>query len=114
MPELNDLSYSLACSPFNKLYVFHKTEYLWHISLGNYIYLYHQSIDFIILDGSAIEPSDEIIDESASQQDLFTSRVFSDITFIVEGKKIPAHKAVLCAGCRFFKNMFQGCEFILI
>lgn len=34
--------------------------------------------------------------------------LFSDVVFSVEGEEISAHKAVLCAGSKFFRNMFTS------
>merc|ERR1711920_726577 len=36
---------------------------------------------------------------------------FSDITFVVEGKRIYAHKAILVAQCEHFHAMFSGGRF---
>merc|ERR1711879_818128 len=39
---------------------------------------------------------------------LLNSPDFSDITFLVEGKRIYAHKAILVAQCEHFHAMFSG------
>ncbi len=33
---------------------------------------------------------------------------FSDVTFVVEGKKICCHKVILSAQCKYFENMFTS------
>jgi len=38
---------------------------------------------------------------------LYSNKVFTDITFLVEGQKIEAHKCVLAARCEKFRAMFQ-------
>merc|ERR1712070_785580 len=38
---------------------------------------------------------------------LLNAPDFSDITFVVEGKKIYAHKAILVAQCEHFRAMFS-------
>jgi len=38
---------------------------------------------------------------------LYGSKLFADVTFIVEGHKLPAHKCVLAARCEKFRAMFQ-------
>ena len=35
-----------------------------------------------------------------------------DVNFIVQGKKIPAHKSVLSASCKFFENLFASMKLI--
>ncbi|CAK0875638.1 unnamed protein product [Prorocentrum cordatum] len=42
---------------------------------------------------------------------LLNSPDFSDITFVVEGKRIYAHKAILVAQCEHFHAMFSGGRF---
>jgi len=39
---------------------------------------------------------------------LYTHQLFSDITFVVEGQKITAHKCVLAARCEKFRAMLQN------
>lgn len=39
---------------------------------------------------------------------LFRSERFSDVTFCVEGEKIPAHKAILAMRCEYFSAMFDS------
>ncbi|KAL5275906.1 BTBD9 family protein [Megaselia abdita] len=39
---------------------------------------------------------------------LLHSEKFSDITFSVEGKKIPTHKAILAIRCEYFSTMFDS------
>ncbi len=36
--------------------------------------------------------------------------MFPDITFLVEGKEVFAHKAVLCSRSRHFRAMFNSGE----
>lgn len=36
------------------------------------------------------------------------SENFSDITFSIEGEKVPAHKAILATQCKYFSAMFQS------
>lgn len=43
---------------------------------------------------------------------LLKSGEFSDITFVVEGKRIYAHKAILVAQCEHFRAMFAGGRFV--
>lgn len=40
---------------------------------------------------------------------LLTNKVFADITFVIEGQKILAHKCVLAARCEKFRAMLQDC-----
>jgi len=42
---------------------------------------------------------------------LLNSPDFSDITFVVQGQKIYAHKAILVAQCEHFRAMFSGGRF---
>ena len=39
---------------------------------------------------------------------LRTGREFCDITLILDGVSIPAHKAVLAARCSYFEAMFRS------
>lgn len=39
---------------------------------------------------------------------LYSQQVFSDVTFIVEGQKVTAHKCVLAARCEKFRAMLQN------
>jgi len=39
---------------------------------------------------------------------LYQEKNFSDVTFLVEEQSIPAHKAILSAGCKFFDGMFKS------
>jgi hypothetical protein len=43
---------------------------------------------------------------------LLNSPDFSDITFVVQGQKIYAHKAILAAQCEHFHAMFSGGRFV--
>lgn len=38
---------------------------------------------------------------------LYSQKLFSDITFVVEGQKVTAHKCVLAARCEKFRAMLQ-------
>jgi len=40
---------------------------------------------------------------------LYTNKVFADITFIIEGQKLFAHKCILAARCEKFRAMLQDC-----
>jgi len=40
---------------------------------------------------------------------LHANKVFADITFVIEGQKILAHKCVLAARCEKFRAMLQDC-----
>lgn len=37
-----------------------------------------------------------------------TGREFCDITLILDGQPIPAHKAILAARCGYFEAMFRS------
>ena len=39
---------------------------------------------------------------------FFNKDVYSDITFVVDGKKIPAHRCVLTTRCEVMSAMFSG------
>jgi len=39
---------------------------------------------------------------------FYLEKPLADLTFIVEGKKIPAHKSILAMKCPFFLKMFQS------
>ena len=39
---------------------------------------------------------------------LLGSEDFADVTFVVEGRRIVAHKAVLCARCDYFRHMLHS------
>jgi len=39
---------------------------------------------------------------------LYNTKIFSDITFIIEGQKVVAHKCVLAARCEKFRAMLQN------
>merc|ERR1712007_238976 len=43
---------------------------------------------------------------------LLNNPDFSDITFIVQGQRIYAHKAILVAQCEHFRAMFTGGRFV--
>lgn len=40
--------------------------------------------------------------------DLFKSGEHSDVTFVVDGVKVPAHRVVLAARCPYFKVLLFG------
>jgi len=40
---------------------------------------------------------------------LYSNKLFTDITFIIEGQKLQAHKCVLAARCEKFRAMLQDC-----
>ena len=47
--------------------------------------------------------------KSAVMKDLFFNKtLYSDITFVVNGQKIPAHRCVLSARCEVMSAMFSG------
>jgi len=37
---------------------------------------------------------------------LFNSEQYSDIQFLIEGEKVPAHKVVLVARSKYFNDIF--------
>ena len=39
---------------------------------------------------------------------FFNKAVYSDITFVVDGRKIPAHRCVLTTRCEVMSAMFSG------
>ena len=39
---------------------------------------------------------------------LFASKAFADVTFVVQGRKIQAHKAILAARSEYFNQMFSS------
>lgn len=41
-------------------------------------------------------------------RDLLHRGEFSDITLVVGGRRIPAHRNILAANCAFFRQMFLG------
>jgi hypothetical protein len=41
-------------------------------------------------------------------ESLFLESMFADVTFLVEGKEFPAHRAILAKSCRYFHNMFTS------
>ena len=43
---------------------------------------------------------------------LFEKIEDGDVTFLVKGEKIPAHKSVISASCKFFENMFASMKSI--
>jgi hypothetical protein len=45
---------------------------------------------------------------SADLRGLLGSEDFSDITFVVEGRRVFAHKSILCARCEYFRHMLQS------
>lgn len=46
--------------------------------------------------------------EVISFEKLLRSERFSDVTFKVEGERIPAHKAILATRCEYFSVMFDS------
>ena len=40
--------------------------------------------------------------------DLYKSRKYTDVTFVVNGVSFPAHKAILAARCTFFRILLFG------
>jgi len=42
-------------------------------------------------------------------RNLHTNKAFADVTFLVEGQKVSAHKCVLAARCEKFRAMLQDC-----
>jgi len=43
-----------------------------------------------------------------NSKSLFTGKLFTDVTFEVEGEEIPAHKAILAYHCDYFMKMFTS------
>jgi BTB/POZ domain-containing protein 9 len=39
---------------------------------------------------------------------LIGNDVYSDVTFIVQGERIPAHKALLNKRCSYFERLFES------
>jgi len=55
--------------------------------------------------------SDVVVPPSSYQTDfryLYSQKVFADITFLIEGQKVTAHKCVLAARCEKFRAMLQN------
>ncbi|KAA8500061.1 ARM repeat protein interacting with ABF2 [Porphyridium purpureum] len=50
----------------------------------------------------------ETCDMCSNFNELYGKPLFSDVTFVVEGKRFPAHRAVLYAKSRYFHNMFSS------
>eukprot|EP01090_Pellita_catalonica_P017055 TRINITY_DN506_c0_g1_i1.p1 TRINITY_DN506_c0_g1~~TRINITY_DN506_c0_g1_i1.p1 ORF type:complete len:630 (-),score=126.05 TRINITY_DN506_c0_g1_i1:47-1936(-) len=50
------------------------------------------------------KPRDLIID----LKDLLQDELFADVTFVVDGKEIRAHKSILASRCDRFRTMFQS------
>lgn len=99
----------------HQLFLFFQNRNVWvlplhEVSLSRFLFLF----DFhILLD--EVDPQDWSINadpnQIAKQRNLFIEKPFTDITFLVEQKKIPAHKAVLYSSNKFFRNMFSSIYF---
>lgn len=46
-----------------------------------------------------VPPSDFL----PQMRSLICNESFSDITFVIEGKRVPAHKAIVCTRCDYFR-----------
>jgi len=53
---------------------------------------------------------------SALFEVLFKNKQYTDITFVVEGQKFPAHKGLLASNCKFFEDILASyiCNFFNI
>lgn len=40
--------------------------------------------------------------------DLYRSKEYTDVTFVVNGQRFPAHKVVLAARCTYFRILLYG------
>ncbi len=40
--------------------------------------------------------------------DLYRSKEYTDVTFVVSGQRFPAHKVVLAARCTYFRILLYG------
>lgn len=45
---------------------------------------------------------------SGDMLDLYRSKEYTDVTFIVNGVRFPAHKAILAARCTYFRILLFG------
>ncbi|VDO37067.1 unnamed protein product [Heligmosomoides polygyrus] len=54
---------------------------------------------------SLIEHSTTVVDDIEA---LFSKSDFSDVTFVVEGERLHAHKPILAARCEYFRAMLYG------
>ena len=62
-------------------------------------------------DKAGEEPPAQVLHSSFLGKDLGTvlnDRATSDVTFVVEGQKLYAHKAIVCARSEFFRAMLDG------
>lgn len=50
--------------------------------------------------------------EDTSYKELYEQKQFTDITFRVEGEDFVAHKVVLAAKSKYFRNMFLSCHIL--
>lgn len=47
-------------------------------------------------------------ESDALLSNLFTTMVYPDIAFVVDGRKFPAHRGILATGCSYFRTLFAG------
>lgn len=52
--------------------------------------------------------SPHILTLAGDLESMVDSQVFSDVSFIVEGRNIHAHKLLLFARCEYFRRMFTS------
>lgn len=62
--------------------------------------------------GKVVEQSPSLIDDSeglvGAIDELFSNRDFSDVTFLIEGERIYAHRLILAARSEYFRAMLYG------
>lgn len=39
---------------------------------------------------------------------LFTTMMYPDVAFVVDGRRFSAHRGILAIGCEYFRNLFEG------
>lgn len=39
---------------------------------------------------------------------LFTTMMYPDVAFVVDGRRFSAHRGILAIGCEYFRSLFQG------
>lgn len=73
----------------------------------NYVFLFHIGDDLPQIEDNEPEKGKDSDFIQAFKQ-LFLDELSSDVMFQVEGQNHPAHRWLLSARCKFFKNMFTS------
>lgn len=61
-----------------------------------------------ILTFNLVAPPPSMNDLSRDFEQMVNDDQFSDVQFLVESKKVHAHKAILCARSDYFRAMFSN------